>query len=82
MSREGLAVLKHIGLGHLAAETEDAYVRAAVALANDRAELTRLRRELRGRLAASPLCDGRRVAAGLEGVYRGLWEKWVGGGPR
>ena len=66
-------------LRHLAARTEEAYVRAAVGMANDRGELAKLRRELRGRLAASPVCDGRRVAAGLEGVDRGLWEWWVKG---
>ncbi|MBL8690357.1 MAG: hypothetical protein JNL04_14715, partial [Rhodospirillaceae bacterium] len=36
---------------------EEAYVAAAVALAGDRQRLAGLRRSLRSRLAASPICD-------------------------
>ena len=49
-----------------------------IALASRPDELARLRRTLRGAMATSPLCDGRRVAAALEGVYRELWGRWCG----
>ena len=80
VSRVGVSLLDAVGLGELVAESEDEYVRLAVELANDVPRLAGLRRGLRERMAASPLCDGRRLARALEDVYRATWRAWCGGG--
>ncbi len=49
-------VLANIGLEELSVETDEAYVEAAVGLANDPDSLAMLRRELRGSLERSALC--------------------------
>lgn len=69
-TRAGLSVLSAAGLGHLAVPDEDAYVATAVALAQDPARLVQDRLDCRTRLATSPLMDGPRFVAHLEGLYR------------
>jgi predicted O-linked N-acetylglucosamine transferase (SPINDLY family) len=56
--RVGVSLLSAVGCPQLVASSVEEYVRLAVALAADRPELSRLRRELRGRVSGSPLCDG------------------------
>lgn len=55
--RVGASLLTHIGLPELIAENAEDYVETACRLAENPAELARLRTGLRQRLAASPLCD-------------------------
>jgi hypothetical protein len=38
-----------------------------------------MRAELRQRVAASPLCDGPRMARELMDVLRGVWRAWTAG---
>ena len=57
VGRVGASVLAALGLEELTATDEAGYVARAVALAEDRRRLADLRRTLRPRLAASPLCD-------------------------
>jgi predicted O-linked N-acetylglucosamine transferase (SPINDLY family) len=57
VGRVGASVLGALGLEELVATDEAGYVARAVALARDRARLAALRRELRPRLLASPICD-------------------------
>jgi len=74
VSRYGRSMLSAVGLGHLAVADEDAFVATAKALAEDTAELTRLRASLRQTMAASPLCDAEALARGLERRLRQEWD--------
>jgi predicted O-linked N-acetylglucosamine transferase (SPINDLY family) len=74
-SRAGVSLLTTAGLKELAVETEDRYVAAAAALASDLPKLADLRRGLRDRVAASPLCDGPRIARAMEEAYRHMWRE-------
>ena len=58
------------GCEHLLGRSEDEFVEIAVKLANDRAQLTALRSELRARLIASPLMDSRGYAERFHGALR------------
>jgi predicted O-linked N-acetylglucosamine transferase (SPINDLY family) len=76
MSRWSASMLAAIGLDELVATTADGYVRAAVALANDRQGLAELRAGLRARVLRSPLVNGRLRARQIERVYRAVWARW------
>ena len=69
------SVLTAVGMPELVAENPDAYIRAAAALAADLPWLAELRGSLRGRMSASPLCDGAAFTRGLEYAYRALWRR-------
>ena len=64
-ARHGLSILSTVGAAELTAATPADYVARAVALAGDLDRLGRLRTRLRPQMAASPLCDTRRLAADL-----------------
>jgi len=70
VSRSGRSILHAAGLGELAADTPEQFVRVGSELAIDVDRLRGFRREMRGRLRASPLLAHRRFAAGLEQAYR------------
>ena len=74
--RVGASLLNSIGLTRLIACSADSFVRIATQLANDVAELARLRSALRGRMSHSPLCDARGFARDMENTYRTLWITW------
>jgi predicted O-linked N-acetylglucosamine transferase (SPINDLY family) len=74
-ARQGASLLSHLGLHDLIALTPEAYVDAAVRLANDAGRLRELRAGLRDRMKRSTLIDGRRFTRGLEEVYRRLWQQ-------
>lgn len=72
-SRHSLSHLSTIGLTETVAGNLEEYVELAAALARDTSRLAALRASLRERMAASPLCDGRRFAENLLGVLRAVW---------
>jgi len=76
VSRIGETFLTNIGLGEYVADTEDAYVATAVALATDIPRLARMRGQLRSQLLNSPLCDGLGFTRDLETAFRAMWESW------
>jgi predicted O-linked N-acetylglucosamine transferase (SPINDLY family) len=76
--RVGASLLSLVGLEDLIAEDLDGYIRIATALAADPDRLTDLRRTLRPRMAASPLCDAPAFARKMEAAYRALWQRWAG----
>ena len=41
--------------------------------------MAEVRASLRGRMAASPLCDGKRFATNLMTLLRDVWHKWLSG---
>ena len=75
-SRFGGSVLANVGLERCIARSVDAYIDLAVALANDRDTLARLRAELRPRMAASVLLDHAGFTRNLEEAYRQMWRNW------
>lgn len=75
VQRVGESLLGAAGCADGVARSEDEYVERAVALATDQAGvggLAVLRRGLRARLLASPLCDGAALARAFEGAVDGL----------
>jgi len=69
-ARVGASILTAVGLSDWIAEDLAHYVELAVIAAFRLDVLAELRDELRGMVARSPLCDGRRVAAALEEAWR------------
>ena len=78
-SRHSASHLANAGLPELVASDADDYVAIALRLATDLAGLEKLRRELRPKMAASPVCDGPAYARNLETAYRAMWRAWCRG---
>jgi predicted O-linked N-acetylglucosamine transferase (SPINDLY family) len=76
VGRAGWSQLSNLGLTELAAHGDDEFVQLAVQWARDLPRLADLRRELRPRLLASPLCDGQRFARSIEAAFRAMWRQW------
>jgi len=76
VSRAGLSLLSSLGLGELAASSEEDYLRIALELAANLPRLAQLRATLRPRMQASPLMDAPRFARNVEAAYRKMWERW------
>lgn len=74
--RVAAAILSAVGLADWIAADEDAYVRLAVERARDPDALTRLRSDLRRRVATSPAGDLVRYTHAVEDAYRVMWRKW------
>ncbi len=73
VGRFGAMILHAVGMECWVTSNVDEYVARAVAAAADVAVLARDRRELRQRVAASPLCDAPGLARLVETAYRDLW---------
>jgi len=76
VTRAGLTILKRAGLEFLAVTSMQAYRNIAVALAQNRQVLSRIRRGLRPCLANSDLCNADQFAHDLEAHFRRIWQKW------
>ncbi len=76
--RVGYSILKNIGVEETIAETEEAYVEQAVALARDWWRLGELRREVASAIRGSILCDPERFTRQLEELYLEAWRRKVG----
>jgi predicted O-linked N-acetylglucosamine transferase (SPINDLY family) len=74
--RVGVSQLSNLGLTELIGHTPDEYIAAALRLADGLEYLSALRKELRSRMAASPLTDGQRFTQNLEHAYRAMWQDW------
>jgi len=77
VSRVSASILAQVGLAHLAAETQEAVVAAAVELASDIQGLRDLRLTMRDRLNASSLMDMTSFVRRLEEAYRQAWQAWA-----
>ena len=77
-SRHALSHLWNVGLTETIARDREEYVELAVSLVRDLPRLATLRAGLRQRMAASPLCDGKRFANNLALLLQGVWEQWRG----
>lgn len=76
-ARVSASLLARVGGGQWVAADAEGFAARAAALVADVGALGRLRGGLRARMAASPLCDGVRLARGFEAVYRRLWRRVV-----
>lgn len=72
-ARVGSSLLTAVGLEEMIATSEKEYIRIAVELASDQARLVALRKNLRHRMADSPLTEARRFTHTLEKEYRAMW---------
>jgi predicted O-linked N-acetylglucosamine transferase (SPINDLY family) len=72
----GASLLTQAGMTDWIANSVDDYVEIALALAANPAKLHELRRGLRQRMAASPLCDSIGFARKVENAYRAVWREW------
>lgn len=80
VSRQTISALANIGLAEeLAFPDVDAYVEGAIALANNPARLAELRKDIRSRMAASPLCQAEPFTRDLEALLRRMWTAWCRG---
>jgi predicted O-linked N-acetylglucosamine transferase (SPINDLY family) len=78
-ARQSTSILREGGLEEFIASDRDDYVNRAVALAlapDTPSRLTELRRNMRSRLAQSPLCDTGALAKHMEGLYVRMFEEW------
>ncbi|MFA5238952.1 MAG: hypothetical protein WC476_04480 [Phycisphaerae bacterium] len=76
VSRVGLSILSGIGLEFFTASTPQEYIAKATALATKPEALAKIRGSMRQRMLASPLCDVKAFACGVEDAYRKMWHKW------
>jgi len=76
VSRAGGSQLNHVGLGELAGESDEEFVRIAREVAGDVGRLAEIRGELRERMRGSVLMDGEGFVGGIEGAYREVWGRW------
>ncbi|MSU71780.1 MAG: hypothetical protein EXS43_05505 [Opitutus sp.] len=74
-SRVGVSLLTAVGLQEWVAGSPAEYVVRAVELARDRPRLAALKAQLRGRMAASPLVDGRAFTAKLEAAFAAMMRR-------
>lgn len=77
IERLSATMITAVGAHDLIAGSEEDYVAKAVALASDADHRLRLRQSLRGRMAASPLCDGAGLASAMETAYRDMWRRYL-----
>jgi predicted O-linked N-acetylglucosamine transferase (SPINDLY family) len=77
--RHSATHLTAAGVREFCTPSVDAYVATAVSWSRRREELAELRRGLRARLEASPLCDAPRFGKNLSDQLLGLWSDWCAG---
>ena len=75
-SRVGLDILTRLEMQFFAAQTPHEYVQKAVALASKPEALTQIRKTMRQRLAASPLCNYELISNDIENAYRRMWHDY------
>jgi len=77
-ARVGATLLRAAGLAELVATDRAQWLAIVTGLANDEPRRGTLRRGLREKLRASPLCDGVAHARRVESAYRRMWRDWCG----
>lgn len=75
IERQGVSMLRAVGLTACIAGTRQDYVTQAVALAGDFDQRREIRAGLRGRMRASELCDAEGTARAIEAAYSQMWDR-------
>jgi predicted O-linked N-acetylglucosamine transferase (SPINDLY family) len=78
VGRLGSSILQGVGHPEWIADTEQAYIETAVALAADLPRLANVRAGLRAEMEASPLMDEPGFARKVEAAYREMFGIWAG----
>jgi protein O-GlcNAc transferase len=78
-SRATAAIVGALGHAEWAARTEAEYIDRVVSLARDVEQRKALRDAQRERMALSPLCDAKGLAASMEDAYAEMFERWLQG---
>jgi protein O-GlcNAc transferase len=76
VAHQGESILHNLRMADWIANDDAAYIETAVTRANDMTNLAELRRQLRPRLLASPLCDAPLFADNLATAFRDMWRQW------
>jgi protein O-GlcNAc transferase len=76
IARQGVGLSTNAGLASWIARDHDDYVALAVKHAADLDELALVRKNLRERLANSPIFDNRRFADHFAAAMRDMWNRW------
>ena len=79
LSRVGATLLKHVGLDAFIAEDAADFVQKGSLIANDIAQLSALRKDLRARVKNSAMGQPALIAAGLDNALRSMWQRWCAG---
>jgi predicted O-linked N-acetylglucosamine transferase (SPINDLY family) len=74
-ARGTAAVMDHVGLQGLIADSHDRYVELAIQLAGDLDKLEQLRAGMRDRMRDT-ICNAARFTGELEDAYRAMWVEW------
>lgn len=69
-ARVGASLLSSVGLPELAASTDDTFIDTAARLAGDVSHVASLRRGMRKRVSASPLCDAIGLTRAIETAFQ------------
>jgi predicted O-linked N-acetylglucosamine transferase (SPINDLY family) len=75
VGRGGVSLLSNLGMTDLVANHSTEFIEIAKAQASNLDRLATIRRELRQRMLASPLCDEAGFARDVEAAYRRIWEE-------
>ncbi len=73
IERQGASLLTAIGRDEWIAANRDEYVQKALELGKKGVRNSKRRRALHAAVAASPLCDARKIAGDLETAYQNMW---------
>ena len=76
VSHVGESILANVGLGECVVDNEEKYLDKVKSLASDLPLLQDMRKSLRARLSASPLCNAPAFTRNLESLYRAMWRDW------
>ena len=78
VSRVGVSLLSSVGLEELIAQSPEAYIQKAIALASDLERLQELRATLRDRMKKAPLTNATLIVQSVEEAYRIMWQRFCG----
>ena len=77
--RHSTTHLYNAGFPDWITDTWDGYIEKVAELASDLDQLAKLRKEIRDKVAASPICDGERFSTHLSKAFREMWKQRVDG---
>lgn len=79
--RMGASLCQAAGMPELICTSHDEYLRKAIELGQYPERLVALKRTLAERIESAPLFQPERFIAGLEALYRQLWQQWCEANP-
>lgn len=76
VSRVSESIIVNTGHKEWVAQSREEYIHKAANLVKDAQALAHIRKNLRGELLSSPLCDAKTFVKNLESLYRGAWTNY------